>query len=238
MPKYKLRQFKEFEAFENTHEFPRENKGRWNEVFENENPIVLELACGYGHYATELGKRNPNINYIGIDRKGNRMWHGAKECVENGIGNVRFIRSPIELLEEYFSENEISEIWITFPDPQLKDRQAKNRLTHPNFLKRYSHFLKPNGIIHLKTDSDLLYAFTKYTISDCQLPLHVDHADIYAWKERPSALDIHTYYEKKWLKEGKKIKYLQFQLKSNAFNHINDFRKYGVQETNHLIPLG
>ena len=238
MGKYKLRQFAEFKAFENTFEFPRKQKGKWSEVFGNENPIILELACGYGHYARELGKLNPDINYIGIDRKGNRMWHGAKECVENNISNVRFIRTPIELLEEYFIKDEIDEIWITFPDPQLKDRLAKNRLTHPNFLKRYLNFLKPTGIIHLKTDSDLLYAFTKFTSENCNLDLLEDNTDIYNWEERPNALDIKTYYEKKWLEQGKKIKYLKFKIHSKAFHHIQDLRKYGVEETKHLVPLG
>jgi len=226
--KYKLRQFDEFSSFENTFEFARENKGRWNQIFGNNNPIVLELACGYGHYASELGAANPEINYIGIDRKGNRMWHGAKWCIENKVSNVRFLRTSIDLIEDFFEPNEVDEIWITFPDPQPKDRSAKNRLTHPSFLSRYTKVLKPNGVMHLKTDSTSFYEFTKFVIEDCQLPSEEDNNDIYAWEERPESLNIKTYYEKKWLEQGKKIKYLRFRLKENAFDQIKDMRKYGV----------
>ncbi len=228
MGKHKLRQFDEFSAFSNTFEYARDNKGRWNKVFGNDNPIVLELACGYGHYASELGAANPNINYIGIDRKGNRMWHGAKWCIENKVPNVRFMRATIDLIEEFFDAEEISEIWITFPDPQHKDRSAKNRLTHPAFLKRYTKILKSEGIINLKTDSTRFYTFTKFVINDCDLLILEDNADIYSWERRPKALDIKTYYENKWLEQGKKIKYLKFQLRTHAFDHIKDLRKYGI----------
>lgn len=231
MGKYKLRQFEEFTQFENTFEFARENKGKWKEVFGNSNPIILELACGYGHYASELGSKNPNFNYIGVDRKANRMWHGAKWCIVNNIKNVRFLRISIDLIEDFFAPNEVSELWITFPDPQPKDRSAKNRLTHPLFLERYQNVLKSGGTIHLKTDSSSFYSFTKFVIDDCDLPLEVDHDDIYNWEARPDFLNIKTYYEQKWLKEGKLIKYLKFQLRENAFKHITDYRKYGINES-------
>jgi len=224
--KRKLEQFAQFTALENTFEFAKENKGQWNKIFGNDNPIVLELACGYGHYASTLAERTPHINYIGIDRKANRMWHGAMHCAENNITNARFLRISIDDVNLYFDTDEVSEIWITFPDPQPKDRTAKNRLIHPKFLERYLALLKPNGIINLKTDSTLLYNFTKRVIDECKLPLFEDNADIYNWADRPDFLDIKTFYEKIWLKEGKTIKYIKFGLKKGAFDWIEDMKKY------------
>ncbi len=226
MTKRKLQQFREFSTFNNTFEFSEENKGNWSNIFGNNNPIVLELACGYGHYATELGKLNPNINYIGIDRKANRMWHGAKESEELGLNNVLFLRTPIDNLLAYFAKDEVESIWITFPDPQPKDKSAKNRLIHPRFLAIYKQIIKGDGLVHLKTDSDLLYIFCQKVVKDCEIKCLANLQDIYATINYPDFLNIKTYYEKIWLKQGKTIKYLAFELKNAKFDWISDMRKY------------
>ena len=149
----KLIRFAELETFGNVLQFPRNIKGKWAEFLKNGNPIVLELACGKGEYAVGMGMLYPQKNFIGIDIKGNRIWVGAKKALENRLQNVAFLRIQIEQVNEYFSKAEVSEIWITFPDPQLRKSKAKKRLTHPKFLRLYQQFLKEGGYIHLKTDS-------------------------------------------------------------------------------------
>lgn len=208
--KYKLRQYSEFEAF--PHAFEKENhlKGKWNTYFKNDNPIVLELACGKGDYAIGLAKLYPEKNFIGIDIKGNRMWRGCKTVEEEGIKNVAFLRTYIDFIEEYFEKDEVAEMWITFPDPQPK--KDRKRLTSPMFLDRYRKILKPNGCIKLKCDSDLLYEYTQEVIEEQKLTINENIKDVYALNEVPSFLEIKTYYEKKWLKEGRIIKYLSFNL--------------------------
>ena len=154
-------------------------QGNWNEFFKNNNPIILELACGKGEYAVGLGKLYPQKNFIGIDLKGNRIWVGAKKALQQNLKNVAFLRTQIDQVSDYFSQNEVEEIWITFPDPQLRKSKAKKRLTHPKFLRLYQQFLVPGGLIHLKTDSPDLYTFTKLVIELYNCTLHKDYDDTY-----------------------------------------------------------
>jgi len=165
--KNKLKRFNENETFENVVQPTREevvsgfeHQGKWSNFFKNDNPIVLELGCGKGEYTVALAKRNPNVNYIGIDIKGARFWRGAKTAVEENLPNVAFIRTQIELVDYIFAENEVSEIWITFPDPQIKYKRTKHRLTGDAFLKRYHKILNADGLMHLKTDSEFMHGYT------------------------------------------------------------------------------
>lgn len=212
MAKHKLKQFSEFESFENTFSFAEEQKGKWHTYFGNENPIVLELACGKGEYTLGLAEIYPEKNFIGVDIKGNRMWRGAKTALENKLSNVAFLRTQIERIEDYFAAGEVSEIWITFADPQPRESKEKKRLTHPLFLNKYRRIGVPGIYLNLKTDSDLLYAFTLEVIESLKLDKEVDHPNIYQWTDRPEALNIQTYYEKRWLLEGISIKYVRFNL--------------------------
>ncbi len=164
MGQKKLIRFAELETFSNVLQFPKNIKGKWNEFFKNENPIILELACGKGEYAVGLGRLHPQKNFIGVDIKGNRIWVGAKKALEDHLDNVAFLRTEIDTLNEYFENDEVDEIWITFPDPQLRKSKAKKRLTHPKFLRSYQEFLKTAGPVNLKTDSPDLYDFTRLVI--------------------------------------------------------------------------
>lgn len=189
-------------------------KGQWNElIFKKDQPITLELACGKGEYAVGLAERFPERNFIGIDIKGARIWKGASDAVENGITNVRFLRTRIEMLYKFFEQNEISEIWITFPDPFLKDKKKNRRLTSPTFLKMYKNLLKDNGLVHLKTDSHLLYYYTldllKYRVD---IPIQYYYNHIYQQALDIPELEIKTYYEKKHLERKRTIKYIRFSL--------------------------
>lgn len=211
MGKNKIRQFAEYNEYSHCFDSTCKLKGKWgSEFFKNDNPIVLELACGKGDYAVGLSKMYPNKNFIGLDIKGARMWKGAKTADEEGLKNVAFLRIQIDHILDFFEENEVSEIWITFPDPQ--PNKERKRLTGPMFLERYKIILMPEGTINLKCDSDLMYEFTLETIEKERLILHVNNDDIYSWEERPAEMEIKTYYEKIWLKEGKTIKYLKFSL--------------------------
>lgn len=187
-------------------------KGKWHEeFFKNTNPIVLELGCGRGEYTIGLAHRFPNKNFIGIDIKGARMWHGAKTALEEGMKNVAFLRTNIECIAGFFAPNEVAEIWLTFSDPQMK--KATKRLTSTYFMERYRHFLIDGGIIHVKTDSNFLATYTKHMVERNHLPLTQCTFDLYAEKEAdPSLTDIRTYYEGMWLERGIPIKYLQFRL--------------------------
>lgn len=193
-------------------------KGKWNaEVFKNENPIVLELGCGKGEYSVGLAKAFPEKNFIGIDIKGARFWFGAKEAHETGLTNVAFLRTQIELLDYFFAENEIDEIWITFPDPQIKYRRTKHRMTHPEFLARYKKFLKKDGLIHLKTDSEFLHGYTLGLLQGAGHEIITAHHDIYGAPEyeanTPLLREIQTYYEDLFSSKGKTITYIKFRLK-------------------------
>jgi tRNA (guanine-N7-)-methyltransferase len=212
MGQKKLIRFEAIKGFENVFEYPVNAKGTWNGFFKNNNPITLELACGKGEYAVGLGNMHPNRNFIGIDIKGNRIWRGATNALEQGLKNVAFIRSHIDKVPDYFNAQEIEEIWITFPDPQLKGARAKKRLTHPKFLRLYQQILKPEGIIHLKTDSPDLYQFTKLIINLFELPLLEDMDNVYAGTNTKPELHIKTHYEGLDIAGSNRIHYLAFSI--------------------------
>ena len=188
-------------------------KGKWaTEFFKNNNPVVLELACGKGEYTVNLAQMFPGKNFIGIDYKGNRIWRGAKTAIEENITNVCFLRIQIENLVDYFADNEIDEIWITFPDPQPQISREKKRLTSLRFLNLYKQMLKPGGFINLKTDNDGLHAYTAEKIEELDLKLHIKTEDLYHSPYADEVLNIKTYYEKKYLKDNKNINYLKYSL--------------------------
>lgn len=190
--------------------------GKWRkEVFKNDNPIVVELGCGRGEYTFGLAKMNPNVNYIGVDIKGARMWNGAKWAQEEGLTNIAFLRTSIELIDKVFAEGEINEIWITFPDPQIKYKRMKHRMTNPEFLSMYKYILAEDGVVHLKCDSEFLHGYTHgvvqilgYTVEesyhdiDLQLTLNAPNHVLFT---------IKTYYEQMWREQGKAITYLRFR---------------------------
>lgn len=228
MAKNKLKKFAALETFKNV--FQNFNvqdpklhgadgneidlKGKWNSThFKNENPLVLELACGHGDYTIELAKLYPNKNFIGVDIKGARIWSGANHALENNMNNVAFLRTRIEQIGLFFENNEIDEIWITFPDPFLRKSRASNRLTSPGFLSRYRTILKSNGIINLKTDSPELYAYTDEVLrEDEQVEILYQNPDIYKQPLDFPELEIKTYYEKKHLKINRLITFTQFTI--------------------------
>ena len=235
MGKNKLKKFAEMETFHNVfqcgaRECVEESpvvamRGKWHtEYFKNDNPIVLELGCGRGEYTVGLAERNPNKNYIGIDIKGARMWAGAKQAELAGIKNVAFLRTNIEMISHFFAPDEVAEIWITFPDPQMK--KATKRLTSTYFMARYRQLLRPDGIIHLKTDSPFLYTYTQAMVKENQYPILVDTCDLYGnWQlaigdeamrllgdEASEARALQTHYEHQWLDRGLTIKYIVWQL--------------------------
>lgn len=219
MGKGKLQKFAEMETFENVFQYPFsvieerpfEMTGRWHEdYFKNDNPIVLELGCGKGEYAVGLGKRFPDKNYIGVDIKGSRMWTGARQVEAEGLKNVAFLRTSIEIIDRMFAPGEVSEIWITFPDPQMK--KVNKRLTSTRFLNNYRNILKDGGLVHLKTDSPFLYTYTRELVRVNQLPVEVDTDNLYNSGLADDILEIKTYYEQQWLSRGLTIKYLKFHL--------------------------
>ena len=212
MAQKKLLRFSQIKSFTNVFEHPTDMQGKWHEYFENERPIILELACGRGEYTVSLAKLYPNKNFIGIDIKGNRMYLGAKKALEEKIVNALFLRTQIEKLPDYFNADEIDEIWITFPDPQLRLSKAKKRLTHPRFLRLYQRVIKTEGCIHLKTDSPDLYFFTKKTTEMLGIEMIVDLDDAYKQDNISEELKIKTHYESLDIAGSKKIHYLQFKL--------------------------
>ena len=224
MGKNKLAKFAEMDTFPHVFQVPSaslldgngfELKGKWNEAFfKNSNPIVLELGCGKGEYTVELARRFPDKNYIGVDIKGARMWTGAKDSFVNEIKNVAFIRTNIEMIHHFFAENEVSEIWLTFPDPQMK--KTSKRLTATNFIRSYLNFLKPEGVIHLKTDSNFMFTYTGEMVKTNHFPVIDYHEDIYASESVSPILNIKTYYEQQWLERGIAIKYISFMPLKNS----------------------
>ncbi|MFC0517153.1 tRNA (guanosine(46)-N7)-methyltransferase TrmB [Mucilaginibacter angelicae] len=219
MGKDKLRRFAEIETFDNVLQLDagKPFKGQWSSgFFKNENPVVLELACGKGEYTVNLACMFPNKNFIGIDYKGNRIWRGAKTAIEDGVPNVAFLRIQIENLLDYFGPGEIDEIWITFPDPQPQLSREKKRLTSPRFLDKYIITLKPGGCVNLKTDNDGLHAYTAEKIDELKLNLHAKTEDLYHSEYADEVLSIKTYYEKKYLKDNKNINYLKFSFTETA----------------------
>ena len=216
MGKDKLKRFAEIATFSNVVQLDAglPYKGKWApDFFKNSKPVVLELACGKGEYTVNLAKLFPGKNFIGIDYKGNRIWRGAKDALEEGVNNVGFLRIQIETLLDYFSEGEIDEIWITFPDPQPQISREKKRLTSPRFLDKYKQVLKPGGYVNLKTDDDGLHAYTAEKIKELDLKLHVRTEELYNSEHADEVLSIKTYYEKKYLKDNKNINYLKFSFK-------------------------
>ena len=190
---------------------PFEMKGKWHEnFFKNNNPIVLELGCGRGEYTVGLGRMFPDKNFIAVDIKGARMWSGATESISEGLTNVAFLRTNIEIIERFFAEGEVSEIWLTFSDPQMK--KATKRLTSTYFMNRYRQFLKPDGIIHVKTDSNFMFTYTRYMIEENKLPVLFITEDLYHSNLVDDILGIKTYYEQQWLDRGLSIKYIKFAL--------------------------
>ena len=212
MGQKKLIRFAELNTFSNVLQYPEDIKGKWNEVFKNDHPITLELACGKGEYAVGLGQLYSNRSFIGIDQKGNRIWVGAKKALQQELNNVAFLRIQIDQVSDYFAANEVSEIWITFPDPQLRTGKAKKRLTHPKFLRLYKQILTPGGFIHLKTDSPALYQFTKFVIEKYNCVLLEDNEDVYKTELISDELKIKTYYESLDIAGSNRIHYLKFSL--------------------------
>ena len=213
MGKDKLRKFAEIETFANVYELDagKSLKGKWSKMhFKNDAPLVLELACGKGEYTVNLAQLFPEKNFIGIDYKGNRIWRGAKTAIEESIYNVAFLRIQIEQILDYFDADEVSEIWITFPDPQPQISREKKRLTAPRFLEKYKVILQESSPINLKTDNDDFYAFTLETIEQLGLKLHVRTEDLYRSDLVDEVLSIKTYYEKKYLTHHKNINYVRF----------------------------
>lgn len=212
MPKNKLKKFNEYQNFANTYDARNQLKGKWKaDVFKNNHPIVLELACGRGEYTIGLAKMYPEKNFIGVDVKTSRMWLGAKNAIENNLTNVAFLRIQIDFLTDYFEYGEIDEIWITFPDPQPQKPRERQRLTSDKYLEKYKILLGVERKINLKTDSDFLFNYTLQNIKDkniqiTQVVMNIDDLD-----PMPDELKIKTYYENMWREQGIAIKYLQFQ---------------------------
>ncbi|WP_104735399.1 tRNA (guanosine(46)-N7)-methyltransferase TrmB [Hanstruepera ponticola] len=223
--KNKLKRFKENETFDNVVQPTRDQlvnsgfdlKGNWNsDFFKNENPIVLELGCGKGEYSVSLAKKYPNKNFIGIDIKGARFWRGAKTAVEEKIENVGFLRTQIELIDYAFAANEVDEIWITFPDPQIKYKRTKHRMTNSEFLKRYKTILKPDGIVNLKTDSEFMHGYTLGLLhGEGHEVLYANH-NVYKQEGSPEEVtSIQTFYESQYLEQNKPITYIRFKIKGS-----------------------
>ena len=244
MGKGKLAKFADMETYENVFQYPFsvvehvpfEMKGHWREqYFHNDNPIVLELGCGKGEYTVELAKLYPDINFIGVDIKGARMWTGATQALHEGLKNVAFLRTNIEIIERFFSENEVQEIWLTFSDPQMKN--PRKRLTSTYFMERYRKFLVDGGIIHLKTDSNFLFTYTTYMVEHNHLPVLLSTRDLYSEdsenSEYSEAASIQTYYESMWIARGLNIKYMKWRLprtgtlsEPDVEIELDDYRSY------------
>lgn len=219
--KNKLKRFRENETFNNVIQPTRAEveegfslKGKWSEFFKNDNPIVLELGCGKGEYSVGLARRYPEKNFVGIDIKGARFWRGAKTALEEGLNNVAFVRTQIELVDLIFAKHEVSEIWITFPDPQIKYKRTKHRMTNSVFLDRYKTVLKEDGIMHLKTDSEFMHGYTLGLLHGEGHEVLYAHHDVYSNEYSPKEVtEIQTFYENQYLEKGKAITYIRFKLK-------------------------
>ena len=244
MSKGKLQKFAEMETFKNVFQYPYSvisevpftMKGHWREqYFHNDNPIVLELGCGKGEYTVGLARMYPNINFIGVDIKGARIYTGAKQALEENLPNVAFLRTSIEIIDRFFGQDEVQEIWLTFSDPQMKN--VHKRRTSTFFMNRYRHFLINNGIIHLKTDSNFLFTYTTYMVEKNNLPVLLRTEDLYhtdGLDDRTrEILGIHTYYENQWIERGLSIKYMKFELphagelvEPDIEIELDDYRSY------------
>ena len=216
-----MKRFRENETFQNVIQPTRQEvldgfsfKGKWHTFFKNNNPIIVELGCGKGEYTLALAKRNPAINYVGVDIKGARFWRGAKTAINDEISNVAFLRTQIELIDLCFSSNEVSEIWITFPDPQIKYKRTKHRMTNPEFLEKYKRILVENGLLHLKTDSEFMHGYTLGLLRGMGHEIVYANHDVYHNEGAPSiVMEVQTFYEQIFLDEEKSITYLQFKLR-------------------------
>lgn len=244
MSKGKLAKFADMERYENVFQYPYsavehvpfEMKGRWRETyFHNDNPIVLELGCGKGEYAVGLARLFPDINFIGVDIKGARMWTGATQALAEGLKNVAFLRTNIEIIDRFFSQGEVQEIWLTFSDPQMKN--VRKRLTSTFFMERYRRFLVDGGVVHVKTDSNFLFTYTTYMVEHNRLPLLFRTEDLYHAAgldaDTSRILSIQTYYESQWIERGLNIRYMKFRLphgialeESNIEIPVDDYRSY------------
>jgi tRNA (guanine-N7-)-methyltransferase len=224
MAQKKLARFAELGTLPNVLQFPANAAGKWGAFFKNEQPLILELACGKGEYAVGLGELQPRKNFIGVDLKGNRIWVGAKEALRRGLSNVAFLRIQIDQLREYFAAGEVQEIWITFPDPHLRKSKAKKRLTHPKFLRLYQSILGPGGIIHLKTDSPVLFQFTRKVLEMYRCTIHEEIEDLYSEKNIPAELKIRTHYEGLDIAGSRKVHYLKFSLPADLPGTESDLK--------------
>lgn len=240
MGKGKLAKFADMASYPHVFEYPYsivgdvpfEMKGKWNQdFFKNDNPIVLELGCGRGEYTVGLARRYSNKNFIGVDIKGARMWTGATDALRENMKNVAFLRTNIEIIDRFFASGEVSEIWLTFSDPQMK--KVTKRLTSTYFMERYRKFLVPDGIVHLKTDSNFMFVYTKSMIELNHLPIELITDDLYHSGLADDILSIRTYYEQQWLDRGLNIKYIKFKLPQNGVLcepdieiELDDYRSY------------
>jgi tRNA (guanine-N7-)-methyltransferase len=221
--KNKLKRFRENETFSNVFQPSREElvestfslKGEWrSKVFKNDNPLVLELGCGKGEYSVALAQKYPNKNFIGVDIKGARFWRGAKTAIEENIPNVAFLRTQIELIDHAFANNEVDEIWITFPDPQIKYKRTKHRMTNAVFLERYKQILKPDGVMNLKTDSEFMHGYTLGLLHGAGHEVLYANHNVYKQEGSPEEVtSIQTFYESQYLEKNKPITYIKFKIK-------------------------
>lgn len=240
MGKKKLQRFEAFANFSNTFDFAYDLKGKWKQdVFHNNNPIVLELGCGKGEYTVALAQHFPNKNFIGIDIKSNRMWVGAQKAIDNRMSNVAFMRAVMHKIDLLFDAAEVDEIWITFPDPFPRMRSAKHRLTHTRFLRLYQKILKPGGAINFKTDSDELFDFTLLQLEHLQITPEVIDKNVHANPNADSLLkNVRTHYENLFMAKGKNIKYTRFNLNQFTEEAATAFENWFEQERQKRIEAG
>ncbi len=221
MGQKKLIRFEAIKSFPNVLQYPEGMAGNWAAFFKNDNHLTLELACGKGEYTVGLAQMYPQRNFLGVDMKGNRLYIGAKKCLDDKITNAAFLRTHIDKIASYFRKGEVAEIWLTFPDPQLRKSRATRRLTHPKFIRLYQRILKPGGRIHLKTDSPVLYHFTKWVADMYQLTIVEDSDDIHAGPQKEE-LQIRTHYESLDIAQSKKVHYLCLTLPEGALPERDD----------------
>lgn len=230
MGQKKLIRFTEIEGFPNVLQYPKDMPGQWKHHFGNDYNLTLELACGKGEYTVGMGEMFPDRNFVGVDLKGNRIWVGAKKALQRGMQNVRFLRSHIDKITDYFEPGEVSEIWITFPDPQLRTSHAKKRLTHPKYLRHYQKILVPGGKIHLKTDSPDLFHFTHMVMEMFNCNCLISWDNLYSHPERASELDIKTHYEGLDIAGSNRIHYICFTLPEHQLPEKDAELKIRLQE--------